>query len=89
MTPLFPDSLLVLLVALLGGAAVGVERQWSGHATGPQARFAGVRTFALLGLLGGVAGRLWVWDAPALAAAVLALAGLLVLVAYVVASRQG
>jgi uncharacterized membrane protein (DUF4010 family) len=82
------NTLLVLLVALLGGAAVGVERQWSGHATGPQARLAGVRTFALLGLLGGIAGRLWVWDAPVLAAIVLALAGLLVVVGYVVASRQ-
>ena len=81
-----PDSLIALLVALLGGAAVGVERQWSGHATGPQARFAGVRTFALLGALGGIAGRLWVWDAQPLAAIVLALGGLLVLAGYLAAS---
>jgi uncharacterized membrane protein (DUF4010 family) len=77
-----------LVVALLGGAAVGVERQWSGHATGPEARLAGVRTFALLGALGGIAGRLWVWDAPALAGIVLALGGLLVLLGYFAASRQ-
>jgi len=83
-----PESLFPLLVALLGGAAVGVERQWSGHATGPQARFAGVRTFALLGALGGIAGRLWVWDAQALAAIVLVLGGLLVLVGYLAASRH-
>ena len=81
-----PDSLIALLVALLGGAAVGVERQWSGHVTGPQARFAGVRTFALLGALGGIAGRLWVWDAQPLAAIVLALGGLLVLAGYLAAS---
>jgi len=82
------ESLLTLLVATLGGAAVGVERQWSGHATGPQARFAGVRTFALLGALGGIAGRLWVWDAPWMAVTLLLLAGLLVLVGYAVASRH-
>ena len=38
------------------GAAVGVEREWSGHASGPQARFGGIRTFTLLGGLGGLAG---------------------------------
>jgi len=45
-----------LAVAGLAGLAVGIEREWSGHATGPSARFAGVRTFFLLGLLGGLAG---------------------------------
>ena len=43
-------------VAGLAGLAVGIERQWSGHASGPNARFAGARTFFLLGLLGGTAG---------------------------------
>ena len=41
------DSFLPLVVSLLGGAAVGVEREWSGHAQGENARFAGVRTFTL------------------------------------------
>ena len=40
-----------LAIATLGGLAVGIERQWSGHAAGPQARFAGLRTFTLLGLI--------------------------------------
>ena len=44
-----------LLIASLGGAAVGLERQWSGHAEGPAARFAGIRTFAMLGVHGCVA----------------------------------
>jgi uncharacterized membrane protein (DUF4010 family) len=83
-----PESLIALLVALLGGAAVGVERQWSGHATGPGARFAGVRTFALLGALGGIAGQLWIWDASLLAVGLLLLAGSLVLVGYAVAARH-
>lgn len=44
-----------ILVAALGGLAVGIERQWSGHATGPEARFGGIRTFTLLGGIAGIA----------------------------------
>jgi hypothetical protein len=45
-----PDAALVgLFIAMLGGTAVGLERQWSGHADGPAARFAGIRTFTMLG----------------------------------------
>jgi hypothetical protein len=49
-------SSLGIMVAALGGAAVGIEREWSGHVSGSQARFGGVRTFTLIGGLGGVAG---------------------------------
>lgn len=45
-----------LIIAGLVGLATGLEREWSGHASGRNARFAGLRTFCLLGLLGGVAG---------------------------------
>jgi hypothetical protein len=34
-----------ILIAALGGAAVGLEREWSGHATDPGARFAGPLLF--------------------------------------------
>jgi len=47
-----------LAVAALIGLGVGLEREWSGHADGTDARFAGLRTFLLLGLLGGTAGLL-------------------------------
>ena len=47
-----------LAVAVLGGAAVGVERQRSGHASGPHARLGGVRTFTLLGAVAGISGLL-------------------------------
>ena len=77
-----------IAAAALGGAAVGVERQWSGHASGPAARFAGVRTFTLLGGLGGLAGWLWSGHYELLAAVVLASAGALVVAAYVAASRH-
>jgi uncharacterized membrane protein (DUF4010 family) len=55
-----------------------VEREWSGHATGPNARFAGARTFLLLGMLGGIAGLLmgfgWIVGASVLLAGGAALA---------------
>ena len=47
-----------LVVATVGGAAVGVERQRSGHASGPAARLGGIRTFTLFGALAGIAGLL-------------------------------
>ncbi len=87
MTPEFQD-IAGLIVAALGGAAVGVEREWSGHASGPAARFAGVRTFTLLGLMSGVAGWLWRAGAVALATALVAGAAALVVAAYVAASRK-
>jgi len=76
-----------LVVALLGGMAVGIERQWSGKADGPRARFAGIRTFTLLGLVAGLAG--WLWTTGLTGPAVILLAGLgaLVVVAYQAASR--
>lgn len=78
-----------LAVAAIAGLAVGLEREWSGHATGPQPRFAGVRTFFLLGTLGGVAGWLSVSGAAAVGAALLIAAGVLVVAAYLLAARPG
>jgi uncharacterized membrane protein (DUF4010 family) len=78
-----------LAVAGLAGLAVGIEREWSGHATGPAARFAGVRTFLLLGLLGGLAG--WLIDGDLMAPGVLLLGSgaALTVAAYVMAARRG
>lgn len=77
-----------LLIATLGGTAVGVERQWSGHAEGPEARFAGIRTFTMLGAVGGFTG--WLWAAGITAPAAILLGGAVAIVAagYVAASRQ-
>src|SRR5574338_1360960 len=77
-----------VLVAALGGAAVGLERQWSGHADGPAARFAGIRTFTMLGAVGGLSG--WLWTAGATIPAGILLAGAVAIVAaaYVAGSRQ-
>lgn len=77
-----------LTVALLGGLAVGIEREWSGHAAGPRAHFAGVRTFTLLGLVAGLSGWLWVAGLQGPAVIFLAGSGALVVAAYFAASRR-
>ncbi len=75
-------------IAGLAGLAVGVEREWSGHASGPGARFAGVRTFLLLGATGGIGG--WLSDSGATPVAVglLGAAGLMIVAAYLAATRR-
>jgi uncharacterized membrane protein (DUF4010 family) len=78
-----------LAVAGLAGLAVGIEREWSGHATGPAARFAGVRTFLLLGVLGGLAGWLIAGDMMAPGVLLLASGSLLTVAGYVMTARRG
>jgi uncharacterized membrane protein (DUF4010 family) len=81
-----PD-IVALLIAVLGGAAVGLERQWSGHADGPDAGFAGIRTFTMLGGLGGLCG--WLWNAGGSTPSAILLAGAVIVVgaAYIARSR--
>jgi len=76
-------------VAGLAGLAVGIERQWSGHASGPDARFAGARTFLLLGLLGGLAGWLIQGGLVLPGVAILVAPAVLTVAAYVMATRRG
>ena len=78
-----------LAVAALAGLAVGVEREWSGHASGPNARFAGARSFLLLGLLGGIAGWLLAGGLTAVGVLLLGAGSALSVVAYVMAARRG
>lgn len=82
------SNIVGLLIAALGGAAVGLERQWSGHAEGPAARFAGIRTFTMLGAVGGLSG--WLWTAGITVPAAILLAGAVAVVAaaYAAGSRQ-
>lgn len=81
-------DVLGIAMAALGGAAVGVERQWSGHATGPASRFGGIRTFTLLGGLAGIAGWLWANGFQLPATVILIGAVALVVAGYVTASRH-
>ena len=77
-----------LVIATLGGTAVGLERQWSGHADGPGARFGGIRTFTMLGAVSGLSGSLLTLEEPLAAIALLAGATAIIVAAYVAASRH-
>jgi uncharacterized membrane protein (DUF4010 family) len=77
-----------ILIAAIGGLAVGLEREWSGHASGPHARFAGIRTCTLLGILSGVAGWLWTNQFQMLAIVLIAGTAALIVAAYAAAARK-
>ena len=79
---------IAILTAALGGLAVGIERQWSGHATGPHAHLGGIRTFALLGAGAGAAGWLTVSGLASAALVLLAAMAALIVVSYRAASRR-
>jgi uncharacterized membrane protein (DUF4010 family) len=83
----FDRELVGVFAAALGGAAVGLERQWSGHAKGARARFAGIRTFTMLGGLGGVAGWMWAHEMAGPALVTLFGAVAIIAVAYLAASK--
>src|ERR1044071_9957570 len=83
-----PVGPLGIVVAALGGAAIGVERQRSGHAVGPHARFGGIRTFTLIGGIAGLSGWLTTLNLLPLATVLAAAAAALVVSGYVAASRQ-
>jgi uncharacterized membrane protein (DUF4010 family) len=81
------DTAARFIVGALAGAAVGLERQWAARTPGRPARFGGLRTFTLIGLVGAVAGWLWTQGAAVPASLLVAAAGALVVAGYVAASR--
>lgn len=70
-----PDLLYRLGVALAIGFLLGIERGWRDREAGEGHRAAGVRTFSLLGLLGGVAGALSTATSPLVLAGTLLVSG--------------
>ncbi len=82
------EQIASLLVAAVGGAAIGVERERSSRPGSDHALFAGVRTFTLIGGLGGAAGLLWLLGFAPLATTLLAAPAALIVAAYVLASRK-
>lgn len=68
-------------LALALGLLVGVQRGWVQREAAAGSRFAGIRTFGLLGLAGGIAGALQS-NADALSAIILATGGLLIVLGY-------
>lgn len=67
-----------LLIALLLGAVVGLERGWGSRKKAAGERIAGIRTFALIGLLGGIAAvlsqQLMPWVFPTVLVGLIAIA---------------
>ena len=88
MGPVDPELATRLAIALALGLVIGVERGWQSRQTREGLRTAGVRTFACVGLLGGVASLLAEeLGAGVLGVALLALATL-VTVAYALTARE-
>lgn len=77
-----------LATAVLIGSVVGLEREWSGQTTGANARFAGLRTFLLLGLCGGIAGLLLSSAHDAAGAVVIAASMAFTIAAHVIAAQR-
>jgi uncharacterized membrane protein (DUF4010 family) len=82
------DVVVRLAVASLAGIGVGMEREWSGHASGPEGRFGGIRTFFLYGLTAGIAGWLAATGMTAPATVLLAAQAAFAVAAWVVAVRR-
>lgn len=83
------EVLIRLAVGALGGLAVGIEREWSARRERDHSRFGGVRTFLLLGLLGGLAALLLSGPAPVAGLVILGGGVLLVAIAYLVSAWRG
>ncbi len=81
MLPLDLDDLTGLGLALALGLLIGIQRGWALRDGAPGSRFAGVRTFGLLGLAGGIAGALH-GKAEGLATVLLAASAALVVIGY-------
>jgi len=77
-----------VILALALGLLIGVERGWSRRGDPDGARVAGIRTYGLLGLAGGVAGEM-VRTAPALAAVLLGGSAAVVVAGYIRSSQSG
>ncbi len=71
------------------GLLIGVERGWSHRLEPDGSRVAGIRTFALLGLAGGIAGQVSVQVSPLLGAVVLTAAVGALLIGYARAAAVG
>lgn len=78
-----------LLLALALGFLIGIERGWAQRHEGRGERVAGVRTFSLLGLTGGLAGMAGSMLTPWLATVLVGIAGMMLLAGYSAALKRG
>lgn len=77
-----------VLLALGLGLLIGIERGWSRRHDADGARVAGIRTFALLGLAGGMAGEAGKQFSPLLTAVIVAAAAAALLIGYIHSMRR-
>jgi uncharacterized membrane protein (DUF4010 family) len=78
----WPDEALRIGTALAAGLLIGIERGWTQRDHQRGTRVAGVRTFTLIGLGGGLAGLLGSKGQPWAAAAIMAAAAAIMVVGY-------
>jgi uncharacterized membrane protein (DUF4010 family) len=78
-----------LLLALGVGLLIGFERGWQAREAQAGARAAGIRTFTLIGFLGGLAGLLGELLGEIVLAVIFAGVGILVIAVYVMNRREG
>lgn len=83
------EDLLDLGASLAIGLLIGIERGWHQRALAAGSRTAGVRTFALVGLLGGLGARVGRDLGPLLPAVAFAAVAALVVSSYVLRVRRG
>ncbi len=76
-------------LALALGLLIGIERGWSRRLEADGQRVAGIRTFALLGLLGGMAGEMGRQVSPWTASVLVGAAAAALAIGYWRATRQG
>ena len=81
MHPLNYDELTALGLALALGLLIGLQRGWALRSGAPGSRFAGIRTHALFGLAGGIAGAMQA-RAAGMATVLLAAAAALIVLGY-------
>lgn len=83
----FDQPVFALLSALAIGLLIGVERGWAQREVSEGQRIAGVRTYALLGLLGGMLGVLSLDGGPAVLVAGLIAVAAIIITAYIMGFR--
>ena len=81
------EQLMRLGVALATGLLVGVERGWRERETEEGGRVAGVRTYGLIGLLGGVVGIVGIHSQQAIVQTAFVAITAVMIAAYVISSR--